>query len=163
MVYLQEKTSDWRKDIVGKRRPVIDRQRLGQWGTSDELWEQIEPLLPPPPPPDPLGRGRPRVPDREALDGILFVLRTGCQWKALDATGICSGSTAHSRFQKWVQAGVFHAFWRQGLLAYDELKGIDWSWLAMDGAMTKAPLGGEKKWPQSYRSVQMWGQAQRAV
>lgn len=66
------------------------------------------------------------------------------QWKALDQTGICSGSTAHLRFQEWVAAGVFWKLWQAGLERYDELKGLDWSWLSMDGAMTKAPLGGGK-------------------
>jgi transposase len=84
------------------------------------------------------------VPDRQCLDGIFFVLRTGCQWKALDSTGICSGSTAHARFQEWVEAGVFLKFWEAGLTEYDELKEIDWDWLSMDGCITKAPLGGEK-------------------
>jgi len=71
-------------------------------------------------------------------------LRTGCQWKALDATRFCPGSTAHDRFQEWVEAGVFLKFWEAGLLEYDYFKGIDWSWLSMDGCMTKAPLGGDK-------------------
>ena len=92
----------------------------------------------------PLGGGRPRVPDRICANGIWYVLRTGCQWKALDATGICSGSTAHLRFQEWVGAGVFLELWRVGLERYDELKGLDWSWLSFDGAMTKSPLGGGK-------------------
>ena len=61
------------------------------------------------------GGGRPRVPDRACANGIFCVLRTGCQWKALDATGICSGSTAHLRFQEWVAAGVFLELWRVGL------------------------------------------------
>jgi transposase len=78
------------------------------------------------------------------MDAILLVLRTGMQWNALDATGVCNSSTAHRRFQEWEQAGVFHEIWRQGLLEYDEVVGIDWAWLAADGAMTKAPLGGEK-------------------
>jgi putative transposase len=81
------------------------------------------------------------------MDAILLVLRTGMQWNALDVTGICSSSSAHGRFQEWSQAGVFLELWRQGLHAYDELKGIHWDWLAMDGAMTKAPLGGEKTGP----------------
>ena len=51
------------------------------------------------------------------------------------------------RFQEWEQAGVFQEIWRQGLLEYDEVVGIDWSWLAADGAMTKAPLGGPKTGP----------------
>ena len=67
---------------------------------SDTLWERLAPLLPVPvPKPHPLGCHRPRVPDRAALNAIFFVLRTGCQWKALDAMGLCKGSTAHSRFQ----------------------------------------------------------------
>jgi transposase len=78
------------------------------------------------------------------MNAIFFVLRTGCQWNALHDTGICSSSSAHRRFQEWAAAGVFLAFWEYGLRAYDALKGIDWEWLAMDGAMTKAPLGGKK-------------------
>lgn len=72
------------------------------------------------------------------------MLRTGCQWKALNAAGICSASIAHLRFQEWVAAGVFLELWRVGLERYDELKGLDWSWLSMDGAMTKSPLSGGK-------------------
>ena len=53
------------------------------------------------------------------MDAIFFVLRTGSQWGALSATGICSKSSVHRRFTEWVEAGVFHEFWRQGLLSYD--------------------------------------------
>jgi putative transposase len=106
----------------------------------------MEPLLPSPPP-HPLGCHRPRVPNRDAMNAILLVLRTGMQWNALSATGICSSSSAHRRFQEWSEAGVFEQFWRHGLLKYDELKGIDWEWLALDGAMGKAPLGGEQTGP----------------
>src|SRR5215210_8809984 len=83
------------------------------WRIPDVLWAMIGPLIPPPPKVHPWGAGvnRPRVPDRQVLDGIFFHLRTGCQWKALSATGICSGSTAHRRFQEWVQAGVFAQLW----------------------------------------------------
>jgi transposase len=84
------------------------------------------------------------VDDRQAMDAIFFVLRTGCQWNALQDTGLCSSRSAHRRFQEWAAAGVFLALWGQGLAAYDALQGIDWAWLAMDGAMTKAPLGGKK-------------------
>jgi putative transposase len=116
------------------------------WRIPDWLWEQMEPLLPPPPE-HPLGCHRPRVPNRDAMNAILLVLRTGMQWNALNATDVCSSSSAHRRFQEWVEAGVFGEFWRLGLLRYDELKGIDWEWLAMDGAMGKAPLGGEQTGP----------------
>lgn len=88
------------------------------------------------------GGGRPRADDRKCPNAVLFVLRTGCQWNALNAAGICPSSTAHDPFQEWVQAGVFEKFRQPGLLEYDKRKGIHWSWQAMDGAMTKAPLGG---------------------
>ena len=87
----------------------------GSFQVSDELWEVLDPLLPRRVNTHPLGGGRPRVPDRTCANGIFYVLRTGCQWKALDATGICSGSTAHLRFQEWVAAGVFLELWRVGL------------------------------------------------
>jgi|SRR5215204_103883 len=122
-----------------------------RWTIPDALWARLEPLLPARPQ-HPLGCHNPRVPDRDAMTGILFVLRTGCQWNALDATGICSCSSAYRRFREWLDAGVFHEFWRQGLLGYDRLKGIDWDWLSMDGAMTKAPLGGEKNRTKPNRS-----------
>jgi transposase len=121
-----------------------------QWRIPDELWAKIEPLLPPPEP-HPLGCHNPRVPDRQAMDAILFRLRTGCQWNALNATGICSSSSAHRRFQEWTEAGVFEQLWELCLQEYDELKGLEWAWQSMDGAMTKAPLGGEKNRPQSHR------------
>ena len=119
---------------------------------SDELWEVLAPLLPHRVNTHPLGGGRPRVPDWTCANGICYVLRTGCQWKALDATGICSGSTAHLRFQEWVAAGVFLELGRVGLERYDELKGLDWSWLSLDGAMTKSPLGGGKNRSQPHGS-----------
>ena len=136
--------------------------RTNPYQVSDALWAKMEPLLPKHPNTHPLGGGRPRVADRQAMDGIVFVLRTGCQWNALNATGLCSSSTAHRRFQEWTAAGVFRTLWRSSLQDYDELKGIDWSWQAMDGAMTKAPLGGEKNGPQPHGPGQRRRQTQRA-
>ena len=114
---------------------------------SDAFWAISQPLLPVHVNTHRFGGGRPRVPDRECADGIFYVLRAGCQWKALDQTELCAGSTAHDRFQEWVQAGVFLKLWEAGVAQFEELKEIDWNWLSMDGAMTKAPLGGEKKRP----------------
>src|SRR3954465_7194900 len=112
-----------------------------QWRIPDPLWQRIEPLLPPRPP-HPLGCHNPRVGDRRAMDAIFFLLRPGCQWNALNATGICSSSSAPRRFQEWTAAGVFVTLWANGLEEYDALKGLDWERLSMDGAMTKAPRGG---------------------
>jgi putative transposase len=76
-----------------------------------------------------------RVPDRLCADAIFYILRTGCQWQALDQTELCAHSTAHDRFQEWVQAGVFLKLWQAGVERFEELCGIDWEWLSMDGAM----------------------------
>src|SRR5665213_343695 len=133
-----------------------------EWRISDDLWEAIAVLLPQHKNTHRFGGGRPRTPDRVCLEAILFVLRTGCQWKALNATKFCPGSTAHDRFQEWVKAGVFLAMWEAGLMAYDDWKGIDWSWLSMDGCMTKAPLGGKKDGQKPHGSSQKGRQTQPA-
>jgi transposase len=129
------------------------------WGIPDALWERIASLLPPRKS-HPLGCHRPRVDDRKAMDAIFFVLRTGCQWNALNATDLCSSSAAHRRFQEWTGAGVFEQLWALGLDEYDELQQIQWAYQAMDGAMTKAPLGGESDRTQSDRPWQAGRQAQ---
>src|SRR6266702_25104 len=83
------------------------------------------------------GFGRPHVADRDCANAIFFVLRTGCQWQALDQTELCAHSTAHDRFQEWVEVGVFLKLWQAGVEQFDEVRGIDWTWLSMDGAMTR--------------------------
>ena len=130
------------------------KERSNKYRISNELWKKIEPLLPKHKNTHRFGGGRPRASDQKCMDGIFFVLRTGCQWNALNATGICPSSTAHDRFQEWTKAGVFRKLWEMALEDYDELKGIDWSWQSMDGAMTKAPLGGGKNRPKPYGSGQ---------
>jgi putative transposase len=127
---------------------------------SDELWAVLEPLLPVRVNTHRFGGGRPRVPDRRCADAIFYVLRTGCQWEALNRTNLCAKSTAHDRLREWGAAGVFLQLWQAGVERFDELRGIDWAWLSMDGAMTKAPLGGEKDRPEPNGSGQAGGQAQ---
>lgn len=118
-----------------------DRPRVtmaGIFRVPDAMWERIGPLVPAPGKVHRFGGGAPRVPDRVVLDAIFFVMRTGCQWHALDATGLCSGSTAHRRFQEWEQAGFFDALWVAALEDYENSVGIDWSWMSIDGSMGKA-------------------------
>lgn len=74
----------------------------------------LEPLLPVHENKHRFGGGRPRVPDRHCADAIFYVLRTGCQWAALDQTNLCARSTAHDRFQEWVEEGVFLSLWQAG-------------------------------------------------
>jgi putative transposase len=114
----------------------------------DVLWDRIIPLFP-------LFRkkkkaGRPRMNDRKAMSAIFYVLSTGCQWKALPGSLGASG-TVHDRFQEWRKAGVFKRMWIDGLTVCDKKTGIDWKWSAMDGVITKAPLGGKRYMPKSYR------------
>ena len=111
------------------------------WRMPDELWLRIEPLLPKYPV-SPLG-GRPRLTLRKVMDGIFYVLRTGCQWKALPPE-FGSASAVHDYFQEWRALGVFQDLWKSVLQEYDQCKGIDWTWQALDGATTKAPLGGQE-------------------
>src|SRR5262249_13590728 len=146
-----------------KRRPRAPVNKMtAAFRVSDELWTLLQRLLPKYKNTHRFGGGKPRTPDRRCADAIFYVLRTGCQWGALDATDLCPHSTAHDRFQPWVAAGVFLKRWQAGVEQFEELKGIDWRWLSMDGAMTKAPLGGEKNGRQSYRSRQTGGQTQLA-
>ncbi len=114
------------------------------WRIPDSLWERVQPMLPAESP-KPKG-GRPRASARQCMDGVFYVLRTGCQWKALPR---CFGpaSTVHDHFQEWRAAGVFQKLWQAGLVEYDRRVGLEWEWQAMDGAMTKAPLGGKRNWP----------------
>lgn len=117
----------------------------------DALWERIDLVLPVYKA-SPKG-GRPRLSKRRVVGGILYVLATGCQWKAMPRE-FGSGSAIHAYFQEWVGLGVFEELWKFALAEYDELKGIDWKWQSMDGAMTKSPLGGEKNREKPNRSRQ---------
>lgn len=123
--------------------------RGSSWRISDSFWRAIEPLLPK----YPISShgGRPRSDRRKTLEGIFYVLRTGCQWKALPRS-YGSGSTVHRYFQEWTELGVFGEAWRTTLKRYDRRRGIGWNWQSVDGSMTKAPLGGEKNRQEPDRS-----------
>lgn len=123
----------------------------------DALWEKLKLLIPEPKPKK--KQGRPRMDDRKAMTAIFYVLRTGGQWSSLPS-GLGKKSTVHDRFQEWRAAGVFERMWQAALAYYDERKGLDWKWQAMDGAMTKAPLGGKMYRPQSHGSREKRHQAQ---
>ena len=107
---------------------------------TDELWERIEPLLPPTKP-KPKG-GRPPIENRRALTGILFVLRTGRGWEYLPQEMECgSGMTCWRRLRDWQAAGVWEKVWR---LLLDELglaDEIDWSKAIFDSCSVRAVLG----------------------
>ncbi len=122
--------------------PALQPKQLPTiWRIPDAVWERIRGLLPPE---KPSGTpGRPAVGFRRVLDGIIYVLRTGCHWKAVPRE-FGSGSTVHRRFQQWERAGIIDEIVVWMLDWYDEAVGIDWQWQAADTKMVAAPLGGEE-------------------
>lgn len=133
--------------------PRRTKKRNGLREIPDELWKLIEPLLPP----DKLlgVNGRPRVLNRTVLNGILYVLRTGCQWKMIPRV-YSSGSTCHLRFQTWVRAGRFERIWRVCEKHYDNLKGIDWRFQSLDSATVSAPVKGGTKPDRTLQIAANW-------
>ena len=126
------------------------------WQMPDDLWLIVQHVLPR----DELqpSRGRPWLPPRRVLDGVLYVLRTGCQWKAVPRE-FGSGSTVHRRFQRWVEQGVWEAMWRLLLQYYDAARSLEWTWQSADASLHKAPLGGEKNGAQPHRPREIRHQA----
>ncbi|WP_169200595.1 IS5 family transposase [Aromatoleum buckelii] len=127
--------------------------RVESWVVTDAFWQRVEPLVPQRvPSPDKQylrkpGAGRPPKPARQVFEAIVYVLRTGCQWKALPKERFGSASAIHKRFLEWEEAGFFEAVWKAGLAEYDEMEGIAWRWQSVDGAMMKAPLAQEAVGP----------------
>jgi transposase len=120
------------------------------WEVSDALWSRVEPLLPRRNPrTEPRrkyrrrpGGGRKPISPRAIFAAIVYVLRTGCQWKALPKS-FGSASAIHQYFQQWRQEGFFVRLWRAGLAEYDDMAGIAWEWQSLDGTQGKAPLAQE--------------------
>lgn len=109
------------------------------WEIPDELWEEIAPLIA-----DldlPKATGRKRQNPRRMLNGIIFRLRSGCQWNRLPRE-LGDDSTIHRTFQRWEQAGLFRWVWEHIQARCAELDGVDWGWQSADAAMGKARLGG---------------------
>jgi transposase len=135
---------------------------VAPWVVSDELWERIEPLLPrrerrfryP---------GRRRLPDRQALQGILFVLQTGIAWRHLPRElGFGGGSTCYRRLDEWQRAGVWerlHAVLLAELRAAGE---IEWSRAVVDASHVQAKKGAARRArarliePETGRSTTCW-------
>jgi len=117
------------------------KSSLDQYRMPDAMWEQMKELLPEYPVHE--RGGRPRADLRRVADAIFYRFRTGCQWKAIPRE-LAAGSTAHQYFQEWARCGVFERMWEVALQYFHELRGLDWRWQSVDGAVTKAPLGGEK-------------------
>ena len=88
--------------------------------------------------------GHPILPFKKVMGGIVYVLRTGCQWKMLPRE-YGSGSRCHSGFEEGVRLGIFKKMWIKLLKEYDGKKGIKWAWQSLDSISIKSPLWG--RWP----------------
>jgi transposase len=117
---------------------------------TDELWETIEPLLPPEPPKS--QGGRLRIDDQAALTGIVFVLKSGIPWEMLpQEMGCGSGITCWRRLKEWQEAGVWERLHRVLLDRLGEAEQIDWERASLDSASIPAKRGAQK--PERIRRI----------
>jgi transposase len=140
---------------------------IKSWTVSDTLWNKVASLIPkrerekgkkykrkP-------GGGRKSMEPRKVFEAIVYVLRTGCQWKAMPKE-FGSASSVHKYFLEWKRQGVFIRIWRAGLAEYDEMEGIAWAWQSIDGAMVKAPLAIEAVGPNPTDRGKKWDKAKHS-
>ncbi len=109
------------------------------WEVNDELWNIIQDILAKLDPP--AATGRPRTGQREALNGIIYVMRSGCQWNQLPSR-FGDDSSVHRTMQRWIAKGVWQRLWAVLIENCEELGGVDWKWQSADGAMGKARFWG---------------------
>lgn len=127
---------------MARKAKTAKRKELGTiWFICDELWNRIRPILQAFWPKKKTGR---RLADwRKAINGIIFRMRSGCQWEHLPAR-YGSKSTVHRWFQRWNKGSVMAQIWADLIAECEELGGVHWEWQAADGAMAKARFGGIK-------------------
>ncbi|MDN5847044.1 MAG: transposase [Candidatus Nitrosocosmicus sp.] len=135
MSYVQKRKEKLRGDRDNDHHTIIIR-------IPDKLWDEFKKILPREKPSKTVGRSI--VPYRKVLDGILYVLRTGCQWKMLPGE-YGSGSTCHRRFQEWNGLNLFKKTWVKLLKIYDNIIGINWNWQSIDSISIKSPLRGPRQ------------------
>lgn len=119
-----------------------NKRKIAYWEVPRGLWRLVKKWLP-----DckRTGKaGRPRAANRGVLNGIWYVLWSGCQWKAIHKAwfGVCS-TTIHARFQEWQRAGIFQKVMRALVRYYHRHRGIGWQWQALDSKSVPAPLAQE--------------------
>jgi len=126
---------------------------IKSWEVSEAFWAIVEPLIPKAKRNEEkeykriAGGGRKPLEPRKVFSAIVYVLRTGIQWKALPKEIFGSPSAIHRYFREWERRGFFQELWLRGLSEYDEMEGIAWRWQAIDGSMNKAPLARESVGP----------------
>ena len=122
--------------VEGKPLPAI-------WDVPDDLWARIDPVILQLDPPK--ARGRKRTDQRKMLEGIIFRMRSGCQWNHWPKE-LGDDSTIHRTFQRtfqrWMGCGVLAGIWAALIEECQELGGVDWEWQSADCSMGKARFGG---------------------
>ena len=134
--------------VSDTREAWYSARGIKSWTVSEQLWQKAEPLVPVRKR-EPkrkyqrkAGVGRKPKDARRVFEAIVYVLRTGCQWKALPKE-FDGASAVHAKFQERQKAGFFVALWKAGLAEYDGMDGIAWERQSIDGALGKAPLAQE--------------------
>jgi putative transposase len=130
---------------MARKKRVVELETI--WRCPDELWERVSLVLDELDPP--AATGRKRVDQRSALDGMIYQMRTGCQWNALPRE-FGDDSSVHRTMQRWVAKEVFPLIWGLLVADCDELGGVNFDWQAADCSMGKARSGG-MKWARTPR------------
>ena len=124
--------------------PTSERPLPTIWELPDELWERIEPMLERRFPA--ASTGRPRADLRLVLDGVIYRMRSGCQWNRLPGR-FGPDSTVHGWFQRFAADGVLEEIWAALAAECEELGEVGWGWQAADGVMGKSRFCGDKRGP----------------
>lgn len=149
------------------------KSKTKSWEVSDKFWSFVKPLIPKPKREKDQkykrkkGGGRKPLDYRKVFSGIVYVLRTGCQWNAVPKELFGSPTSVYTYFRKWSKEGFFLKLWQAGLAEYDEMEGIAWEWQSIDGSNIKAPMAQEtvgknptdrgKKWiKEEFTSRRNW-------
>lgn len=115
---------------------------MKQFYMSRRFWKEIRKIIP-----QKRSIRRPRKSSKKIMRALFFILRTGIPWKALPQTFKVSPSTVHRRFQEWIEDQTFLNFWIKILQRYQKKNHEMMKWVAIDGSVSKAPLGGENVGP----------------
>lgn len=150
--------------------------KIKSWEVSDAFWRIVEPLIPKTVRDKEkeykrkVGGGRKPLDPRQVFCAIVYVLRTGIQWKALPKVIYGSPSAIHRYFREWEQRGFFLDLWKRSLAEYDDMEGIAWEWQSIDGSTYKAPLALESsganptdRGKKRYKASSFGGRAWRPV
>jgi putative transposase len=143
-----------------KGKKAQKRKPLGTiWEVPDALWERVLPLLQEFWPAKHTGRHHANW--RKALNGILFRMRSGCQWEQLPPK-FGPKSTVHDWFQRWCSGGVMQRIWEELVKECDELAAVNWQWQSADARLGKARFGGKKGGQEPHGSREKRLQGKRA-